>query len=110
MTLAALGFQKAESEPELRAMTEANGHGARRRVAGKGIETAPQKVAPEKVTSTTHVNVALPFAKVEVHEPSEYLLALATLVQDMAGLLARTAPGHETDAVDRANELAARLR
>ena len=63
------------------------------------------------MTSTTHVNVALPFAKLEVHEPSEHLLALTNLVQDLAGLLVRTAPGPEAeDLLDRAEALAAKLR
>ena len=117
-------------------MAETNGQVARRRVAGKGIDgkgsgsegiggegigsariddkgvdTAPQKTAPERVTSTTHVNVALPFAKLEVHEPSEHLLALTNLVQDLAGLLARAAPGPEAeDLLDRAEALADKLR
>ena len=102
-------------------MAETNGRVARRRVAGKGIgseridgkgiDTAPQKTAPERVTSTTHVNVALPFAKLEVHEPSEHLLALTTLVQDLADLLARTTPGPDAeDLVSRAEALVARLR
>jgi hypothetical protein len=42
-------------------MTETNGQGARRRTGGKVTATMP-----ERVTSTTHVNVALPFAKVEL--------------------------------------------
>jgi len=80
-------------------------------IDGKGIDTAPQKTAPERVTSTTHVNVALPFAKLEVHEPSEHLLALTTLVQDLAGLLARTTPSPEAeDLLRRAEELAAKIR
>ena len=74
-------------------------------------KAARKKSAPEKVTSTTHVNVALPFAKLEVHEPSEHLLALATLVQDLADLLARTTPGPDAeDLVSRAEALAAKLR
>ena len=81
------------------------------RIDGKGIDTAPQKTAPERVTSTTHVNVALPFAKLEVHEPSEHLLALTTLVQDLAGLLARTTPSPEAeDLLRRAEGLAAKIR
>ena len=81
------------------------------RIDGTGIDTAPQKTAPERVTSTTHVNVALPFAKLEVHEPSEHLLALTTLVQDLAGLLARTTPSPEAeDLLRRAEELAAKIR
>ena len=107
-------------------MAETNGQVARRRMAGKGIgsegigsariddkgvDTAPQKTAPERVTSTTHVNVALPFAKLQVHEPSEHLLALTTLVQDLAGLLARTTPSPEAeDLLRRAEELAAKIR
>ena len=108
-------------------MAETNGQVARRQVAGKGIDTASdeaaapakaapakaarKKSAPEKVTSTTHVNVALPFAKLAVHEPSEHLLALTTLVQDLADLLARTTPGPDAeDLVSRAEALAAKLR
>ena len=91
-------------------MTETNGQVTRRRVAGKGIDPAPEKAAPERVTSTTHVNVALPFAKLEVHEPSEHLLALTTLVQDLAALLARMAPGPDAeDLVSRAAALAAKI-
>ena len=81
------------------------------RIDGKGVDTAPQKSAPERVTSTTHVNVALPFAKLEVHQPSEHLLALTTLVQDLAGLLARTTPSPEAeDLLRRAEGLAAKIR
>ena len=87
-------------------MAETNGQVVRRRVAGGG-----NSKAPERVTSTTHVNVALPFSKVEVHEPSEHLLALTAIVQDLAGLLARTAPGPEADMLlSRVEELAAKLR
>jgi hypothetical protein len=63
------------------------------------------------MTETNGQVVALPFAKVEVHEPREHLLALAALVQDMAGVLARTALRPETDALlSRAEELVAKLR
>ena len=85
-------------------MAETNGRVARQRAGGR-IDTAP-----EKVTSSTHVNVALPFAKVEVHEPSEHLLALAALVCDMARLLARSSPGHEAgELLSRAEVLVAKL-
>ncbi|HEY5116085.1 MAG TPA: hypothetical protein VIJ00_11215 [Nakamurella sp.] len=94
----------------MRTMAETNGQVTRRRVAGKGIDPALEKAAPERVTSTTHVNVALPFAKLEVHEPSEHLLALTTLVQDLAALLARMAPGPDAeDLVSRAAALAAKI-
>ena len=90
----------AESVREMRTMAETSAQVARRRVAGteSGAEpqksgSEPQKRAPEKVTSTTHVNVALPFAKLEVHEPSEHLVALTNLVQDLVELVARTTPG-----------------
>ena len=103
-------FPAAESEREMRTMAETNGQVTRRRVAGKGIDPAPEKAAPERVTSTTHVTVALPFAKLEVHEPSEHLLALTTLVRDLAALLARTAPGPDAeDLVSRAAALAAKI-
>jgi hypothetical protein len=67
---------------------------------------------PEKVKATTHVNVALPFSKLEVHEPSEHLLALAALVRDIARWLAHaTTPVPEADElVNRAEELVAKLR
>ncbi len=93
-------------------MAETNGQVAQRRVAGNEPGAAePQKRAPEKVTSTTHVNVALPFAKLEVHEPSEHLLALTNLVQDLVALVARTTPGPEVDAlVSRAEALVDKLR
>jgi hypothetical protein len=88
------------------AMAETNGQVARERVPGKARDTAPGKV-----TSTTQVNVALPFSKVEVHEPSEHLVALSALVQDMAALLARMAHSPEGDALlSRAEVLAAKLR
>ena len=103
-------FPAAESEREMRTMAETNGQVTRRRVAGKGIDPALEKAAPERVTSTTHVNVALPFAKLEVHEPSEHLLAPTTLVQDLAALLARMAPGPDAeDLVSRAAALAAKI-
>ena len=93
-------------------MAETNGQVAQRRVAGKESGAVePQKRAPEKVTSTTHVNVALPFAKLEVHEPSEHLLALTNIVQDLVALVARTTPGAEAEAlVSRAEALVDKLR
>lgn len=83
-------------------MAETNGTVARGRVPGK---------APEKVTSTTNVNVALPFSQVKIHEPSEHLIALTALVEELAGILAQIAPSPEADHLhSRAEELAAKLR
>jgi len=92
-------------------MAETNGQVAHRRAVGGRAGAAPQHGAPEKVTSTTHVNVALPFAKLEVHEPSEHLVALTNLVQDLVALYARTTPGPEAEALAlRADALVDKLR
>jgi hypothetical protein len=64
---------------------------------------------PARVDSSTRVNVALPFSQIKVEDPSDHLLALTGLVQELASLLAEAVPGPEAEALRRrAHELASR--
>jgi hypothetical protein len=82
-------------------MAVTNSHGPDGRVTKK---------APERVTSTTKVNVAFPFSQVKIQEPSEHLVALTELVADLAGLVAEAAPGQEAERLkQRARDLAGKL-
>ncbi len=65
--------------------------------------------APEKVVPTTKVNVAFPFAQIKVQEPSDQLTAFASLVAELAGLVAEAAPGPKAEALKLRAELARRL-
>jgi hypothetical protein len=57
------------------------------------------------------VNVALPFSQFKIQEPSDHLLALTALVEDLADLVADAVPGPEAEALRRrAHELASRVR
>jgi DNA primase len=67
------------------------------------------KRAPARVDSSTRVNVALPFSQFKIQEPSDHLLALTALVEDLARLVADAVPGPEAEALRRrAHELASR--
>ncbi len=68
--------------------------------------------APARVDSSTRVNVALPFSQFKiVQEPSAHVIALAALVEDLAGVLAGAIPGPEAEALRRrAHELAGQVR
>lgn len=67
--------------------------------------------APARVDSSTRVNVALPFSQFKIQEPSDHLLALTALVEDLAGLIADKVPGPEAEALRRrAHELASPAR
>jgi hypothetical protein len=62
---------------------------------------------PARVDSSTRVNVALPFSQFKIHEPSDHLLALTALVEDLADLVADALPGPKAkDLRSRAHELA----
>jgi hypothetical protein len=90
--------------------TAENGH---RPDEGPGRRT-PARVdssarVPARVNSSTRVNVALPFSQFKIQEPSDHLLALTVLVEDLAGLVAKKVPGPEAeDLCRRAHELASR--
>ena len=62
-------------------------------------------------TVTTRVNVAFPFSHIRVEQPSEELAALATLVGELADLVADVAPGAKAAELGtRAQALATRLK
>jgi hypothetical protein len=66
---------------------------------------------PARVDSSTRVNVALPFSQFKIQEPSDYLLALTALVEDLAGLMADAVPGPKAEALrQHAHELASQVR
>ena len=69
----------------------------------------PGKRAPARVNSSTRVNVALPFSQFKIQEPSDHLLALSALVEELANVVAEKMPGPEAEALrHRAHELASR--
>ncbi|MCU1464144.1 MAG: hypothetical protein JWM72_72 [Actinomycetia bacterium] len=60
---------------------------------------------------TTRVNIAFPFSRIRVQEPSADLAELAALVRDLAAAVADVAPGPKTAELGkRAEALAARLK
>lgn len=66
---------------------------------------------PPRVANTTKVNVAFPFAQVKIQEPSEALVALTTLVEELADLVAAAAPGQQAEALRRrAHQLVSQVR
>jgi hypothetical protein len=66
---------------------------------------------PARVDSSTRVNVALPFSQFKIQEPSDHLLALTALVEDLADLVADALPGPKAKALrSRAHELAGQPR
>lgn len=67
--------------------------------------------APARVDSNTRVNVAFPFSQFKIQEPSDHLLALTALVEDLADLVADALPGPKAKALrSRAHELASPAR
>jgi hypothetical protein len=63
------------------------------------------------VDSSTRVNVAFPFSQFKIQEPSDHVLALTELVEDLADLVASAVPGPQAEALRRrAHELADRVR
>lgn len=66
---------------------------------------------PARVDSSTRVNVALPFSQFKIQEPSDHLVALTALVEELADLVAGAVPGPQAEAVRRrAHELASEMR
>ena len=67
--------------------------------------------APARVDSSTRVNVALPFSQFKIQEPSDHLLALAAVVEELADLVAGAVPGPQAeDLRHRAHELTSQIR
>ena len=69
------------------------------------------KSAPGRVDSSTRVNVALPFSQLKIQEPSDHLVSLTELVEELAGLVATAVPGPRSEALrSRAHDLVGQVR
>ncbi len=69
------------------------------------------RAAPRVVAPTNRINVALPFSKIQVAEPSKDLGELAAMVAELAAVVERVAPGEESRRLhEHAQTLAARVR
>jgi hypothetical protein len=80
-------------------------------MAETNTDASKAKPTPNAEVVTTRVNVAFPFSQIKVQEPSDDLAALATLVRELAELLADIAPGSKArELVTRAQALVTRLK
>jgi len=76
-----------------------------------GPEGGDGRRMPPRVMPSTRVNVAFPLSQIKVQEPSDHLVALTALVEELAGLVAGAVPGPEAKALRRrAHELASQVR
>ena len=67
--------------------------------------------SPGVVAPTNRINVALPFSRIQTHEPSKELGDLAEVVAELAELIHELTPGdRSTELHQRAQRLAAQLR
>jgi hypothetical protein len=67
-----------------------------------------RRTAPEVVAPSSRVNVALPFAKITVQEPTRDLTELIAIVAELAAIVDGVAPGPATRKLHaRARALAA---
>jgi hypothetical protein len=67
--------------------------------------------APEVVAPTNRINVALPFSKIQIDEPSKDVGELAAVVSELASVVERVAPGEVSRRLrERAEAVAAKLR
>jgi hypothetical protein len=79
-------------------------------VAAPAKDGGSGRTAPETVNGNTHVNVAFPFSKIEVQEPTAELVELAGLLYELIGALAEWVPEESVrDIRSRAEALCARL-
>ena len=65
--------------------------------------------APETVNGSTRVNVAFPFSKINVQDPSNELRELAALVTDLITALEATTGEQLKELHQRSRDLVARL-
>jgi hypothetical protein len=69
-----------------------------------------RRTAPEVVAPSNRINVALPFAKITIQEPTRDLTELVAIVVRLAAIVDTVAPGPETrDLHARARALAAAM-
>jgi hypothetical protein len=80
-------------------------------MAEPSTDESKTNASPNPEAVTTRVNVAFPFSQIKIQEPSEDLTALATLVRELADLLADVAPGPKAQTLrKRAQALVTRLK
>jgi hypothetical protein len=80
-------------------------------MADESSDLSETKATPNAEVVTTKVNVAFPFSQIKVQEPSDELVELATLVRELADVLADIAPESKApDLATRARALATRLK
>ncbi len=80
-------------------------------MAEQNRDASETKPTPNAEVVTTRVNVAFPFSQIKVQEPSDELVELATLVRELADVLADIAPESKApDLATRARALATRLK
>jgi hypothetical protein len=60
---------------------------------GEAVRTPSRRGAPEVVAPSNRVNVALPFARITVQEPSRDLAELASIVTELVAVVESLAPG-----------------
>ncbi|HUO47716.1 MAG TPA: hypothetical protein VMU09_02680 [Acidimicrobiales bacterium] len=95
---------------------QADDHAAGDQVVGDGdpadqAERAGAKARMGAVDTSTRVNVAFPFSQIRVQEPTKELVELAAVVEGLADLVRRQAPGPEAEALSaRAGAVVAGLR
>jgi len=80
--------------------------------AGKadGASADSPRTAPEVVAPSNRVNVALPFAKITVQEPTRDLTELVAIVAELVTIVEDIAPGPATKKLHtRARALAAAM-
>ena len=72
---------------------------------------AHPSLAPRMIAPTNKVNVALPFSKITVEEPSKEFRELARIVAGLAAAMERLVPGPEVTGLrERADVIAAQSR
>ena len=81
---------------------------------GEDEHAAPKPTSrsvPRVVAPTNRVNVAFPFSKIAVQEPSKEFAELAAVVAELTAVIEGIAPGPEIKFLsERAQALAVRLR
>ena len=82
------------------------------KVKGETVKGEAQKEKqPPRVNNATRVTVAFPFSSIELYEPLETTIELASLVAELAHQVARGAPGEEVEKLAvEADELVAKMK